>query len=258
MASSLNADDLSVALEVSDAAAQRALDYFRVGSPATRKADGSPVTEADAAVERLLREHLTSASPGDAFLGEELGGLGSSRRLWILDPIDGTSYFARGEPHWRVQLALQVDGTIEVAVVTAPALGLQWWAGRGCGAFEAEWPRSGTGRPLRVSTTALIEDSVLDAPNRRSRDRLPEHLAVAGLSTKGWCAGLVALVRGELDGFLAECCQIWDHAPWTLLVEEAGGRFTNTAGGPTPDIGGGLYSNEHLHEALLEMFGYRQ
>jgi histidinol-phosphatase len=66
----------------------------------------------------------------------------------------------------------------------------------------------------------------------------------------------IALVRGEIDAFLAECCHTWDHAPWALIVEEAGGRFTNRTGGRSTDLGGGLYSNANLHGQLLTALHY--
>src|SRR5688572_15000843 len=123
-------DDLRLAFDTSDLAADLALAHFATGVSATLKADGTPVTEADRAVERLLRETLSEGRPDDAFLGEELGRLGASDRVWILDPIDGTSFFQLGDPNWRIHVALEVRGTIEVAVVTAPALRRCWWATR--------------------------------------------------------------------------------------------------------------------------------
>jgi histidinol-phosphatase len=239
--------DLVVAVRCSDAAAALALGYFERGVEASPKADGSPITEADRAVERLLRRTLGTAMPGDALLGEELGRLGDADRLWILDPIDGTSFFSRRDPNWRVHVALEVAGTIEVAVVTAPALGRQWWATRGGGAFESAWPRAGTATRLQVSQTDSLADAVVDAFDAESRGRLPREAALAPPSP----LPLVGLVRGEIDGFLAECCELWDHAPWILLVEEAGGRFTDRAGGRRGDRGGGLYSNANLHAELL-------
>lgn len=87
-------DDLRLALDVSDAAAELALSHLEKGVLATEKPDGSPVTEADRGVERLLRASLTRARPADALLGEELGRAGDSPRTWILDPIDRTGFFA--------------------------------------------------------------------------------------------------------------------------------------------------------------------
>src|SRR5436190_18592440 len=100
-----HAGDLQLAFESSALAADLALAHFDSGVSATLKVDGTPVTEADRAVEHLLRETLSEARPDDAFLGEELGRLGESNRIWILDPIDGTSFFSRGDPNWRVQIA---------------------------------------------------------------------------------------------------------------------------------------------------------
>jgi histidinol-phosphatase len=134
-------DDLQLAFEVEDMAAELALAHFESGVSATLKADGTPVTEADRAVERLLRETLAQARPDDAFLSEELGQLGESDRVWILDPIDGTAFFSRGDPNWRIHVALEVQGITEVAVVTSPALRRCWWATRGGGSFESSWPR---------------------------------------------------------------------------------------------------------------------
>jgi histidinol-phosphatase len=136
-------DDLRLAFQVADLAAELALVHFRAGVSATPKDDGSPVTAADLAVERLLRETLSRARPGDAFLGEEFGRLGESERVWVLDPIDGTGFFSRGDPNWRIHVALEVRGAPEVALVTSPALGRCWWATRGGGSFESSWPPPG-------------------------------------------------------------------------------------------------------------------
>ena len=244
--------DLDLALRTSDAAAQLALTYFDVGVEASTKADGTPVTEADLAVEHLLRQMLGSEVPGDALLGEEFGRLGESDRLWILDPVDGTSFFSRSDPHCAVHVALEVAGDTQVAVVTAPALGCQWWATRGGGAFESSWPRDGNAERLRVSRTASLAGALLDALNSEARGRLPREATVAPPTP----LALVELVRGEIDGFLAECCHLWDHAPWILLVEEAGGRFTDRGGGRRGDQGGGLYSNANVHTELLRRIGY--
>lgn len=246
-------DDLQLAFETSDLAADLALAHFESGVSATPKADGSPVTEADRAVERLLRETLSKARPGDAFLGEELGELGESDRVWILDPIDGTGYFSRRDPNWRIQIALEVQGNLEVAVVTSPALRRCWWGTRGGGSFESTWPREdGETRRLEVSTTSTFADAVLDALDNESRERLPASAARA----PGSPLPLIELIRGEIDAFLAERYYTWDHAPWVLLVEEASGRFTDRTGGRASDQGGGLYSNAALHSQLLAALHY--
>jgi histidinol-phosphatase len=248
-----HADDLQLAFDAVDLAADLALAYFEAGVSATMKADGTPVTEADRAVERLLRETFAQARPDDAFLGEELGRLGESDRVWILDPIDGTSFFSRGDPNWRVQIALEVRGTTQIAVITEPAVRRCWWATRGGGSFESSWLRDETQtRPLEVSTTSTLADAVLGAVDDASRARLPPSAARPPATP----APPIKLIHGEIDAFLAECCHVWDHAPWALLVEEAGGRFTDRTGGRSSDQGGGLYSNANLHTQLLTALEY--
>ena len=133
--------DLEVAFEVADQAAALALGYFEAGVVSTPKVDGSPVTEADLAVERLLRDSLRHFRPEDAVLGEEHGQVGDSERLWILDPIDGTGFFSRRDPNWRVHVALEVCGVTELAVVTSPALPQADGSVRyGTGRFRYVWP----------------------------------------------------------------------------------------------------------------------
>lgn len=247
-----DAAELQVALRCSDRAAELALTHYRAGVEVSIKRDGTPVTVADRAVERLLRDSLGAAAPDDALLGEELGRLGDSERVWIVDPIDGTSYFTRREPHWRVHIAFQARGRTEVAVVTAPALHRQWWATRGGGAFESSWPRPGDEVRLAVTTTSTIDTAVLGALDDDARGRLPREARVAPPTP----LALVELVRGQIDGVLAEGFHVWDHAPWILLVEEAGGRFTDRTGGHGGGTGGGLYSNAELHTELLAALGY--
>lgn len=250
-----NVDDLQLAFDTVNLAAELAMAHFVAGVSATPKADGTPVTEADRAVEHLLRVQLSRARPEDALLGEELGQVGASERVWILDPIDGTAFFSRGDPNWRIHVALQVRGIMEVALVTSPALRRCWWATRGGGSFESSWPRELTStRLLRVSTTATLADAAVDALGAESRIRLPPRGARSPASP----LPLVELVRGEMDAVLAEGFAIWDHAPWVLLVEEAGGRFTDRTGGRAVDQGGGLYSNANLHDELLVSLRYPQ
>jgi histidinol-phosphatase len=209
------------------------------------KDDASPVTEADRAVEVLLRHGLAELRADDAVLGEELGLSGSSSRRWVLDPIDGTSFFADGSPEWRIQMALEEDGELLVALVDMPALDVRWWATRGGGTFERA--ADGSVRRLAVSTTSSLADAVLTCYPDAVAGRLP-----VGAQLRSWRRlSLPEVIRGEIEAFYVDCCQVWDHAPWVLLVEEAGGRFTDHEGGRSPAKRGGLYSNSGVHEALL-------
>ncbi len=259
-------DDLAFAHQVANVASVVAMRHFSAGVVATSKADGSPVTDADVAVEQLIRSLIHTHFPADGIVGEELGILGSgdTRRRWIVDPIDGTSYFARSDPNWRIHLALEVGERLEVAVVAAPALSLRWWAQRGSGAFEAHWPIDSNsdlesiaasyslGRKLSTSNTADLHRSRISCSPPETRQRLPTQCGSAPRSP----LPLVELVRGEIDAFVAEGFYLWDHAPWILIVEEAGGRFTDRVGGNSGDQGGGVYSNAPLHVELVRALSY--
>ena len=222
------------------------MSYFRSEDLVVEtKDDSSPVTAADRAVEVLLRQGLAELRADDAVLGEELGSTGSSPRRWILDPIDGTDFFAAGSPEWRIQMALEADGELVVALVDMPALDVRWWATRGGGTFERA--ADGSVRRLAVSTTTSIPDTVLTCYPESVAERLPVEAQL-----RSWKRlSLPEVVRGEIEAFYVDCCQVWDHAPWVLLVAEAGGRFTDHEGGRSPAKRGGLYSNAAVHDALL-------
>ena len=129
-------DDLSLALALAGDADRISIDRFRaVDLVVTTKPDRTPVTDADQAVERRIREGIEAARPHDAILGEEYGTQGDGARQWIVDPIDGTANFLRGVPIWGTLIALAVDGVPVVGVVSAPALGKRWWAATGHGAW---------------------------------------------------------------------------------------------------------------------------
>lgn len=239
-------DDLAVAHALADEAAVVALSFF--GAPdltVETKGDSTPVTAADRAVERLLRRRLAEQRPDDAILGEEFGAAGSSARTWILDPIDGTNFFAAGSPEWRIQMALEHDGELVVALVDMPAVGVRWWATRGGGTFERI--AGSVERRLDVSTTSSLAAAVVTCFPPSAADRLPAGAEVRRFDR----LPLPELIRGEIEAFYVDCCEVWDHAPWVLLVEEAGGRFTDHDGGRSPAKRGGLYSNLALHETLL-------
>ena len=242
--------DLDVAQALADRASVVAMSFFRSEDLVTEtKEDSSPVTEADRAVERLLRQELAELRADDAVLGEELGPSGSSPRRWVVDPIDGTNFFAAGSPEWRIQIALEDDGEVVVALVDMPALDVRWWATRGGGTFERA--ADGSVRRLAVSTASSLPDAVVTCFPDSVAERLPVEAQL-----RSWRRlSLPEVIRGEIEAFYVDCCQVWDHAPWVLLVEEAGGRFTDHDGGRSPAKRGGLYSNAAVHEALLAAIG---
>jgi histidinol-phosphatase len=234
--------DLELALQLADAADALSLGRFRTGMAFETKPDLTPVTEADRAVEAEIRRMLADARPRDAVLGEEEGGNGNGSRRWIVDPIDGTRNYARGVPVWATLVALEESGTVSLGVVSAPALGRRWWAERGDGAFA-------DGERIGVSSVGRVEDAVLSFPHERT----PE-LARRAWHARGfgdfWAHMLVA--EGAVDGAIdATGVAEWDLAPVQVIVEEAGGRFSDFTGVSRIDGRGAVTSNGLLHDELL-------
>ncbi len=235
--------DLELALALADAADAISLAHFRTGLAVETKPDLTPVTEADRAVEVELRRLLAEARPGDAILGEEFGTIGDSPRRWIVDPIDGTRNYSRGLPIWATLIALEEEATVRIGVVSAPSLARRWWAERGAGAFAGP-------ERLHVSSVARVEDSVLSFPLDSQLPALAERAwHVRGIGDF-WAHMLVA--EGAVDGALdATGVSEWDLAAVQVIIEEAGGRFTDAQGEARIDTGTAVSSNGLLHDELL-------
>jgi histidinol-phosphatase len=250
------ADDLELALRLADAADALSVARYLSGDLVVEtKPDLTPVTEADRAIERAVRDVLADARPDDAVVGEEYGSSGSGERRWIVDPIDGTKNFVRGIPVWATLLALEVAGELTVGVVSAPALGRRWWAARGGGAFVSEASAGGDPRRLSVSGVRSLGDaqlSISDFDNWMSIDGLLE-LGRQCWRTRGfgdfWSYMLVA--EGAADIACEPVVSLWDLAALVVIVEEAGGRFTDLSGARTADGGDALATNGLLHDAAL-------
>ena len=242
--------DLELALALADAADAISLPRFRTGLAVETKPDLTPVTEADRAVESELRRLLSKKRPEDAILGEEEGVSGEGLRRWIVDPIDGTRNYTRGVPIWATLVALEESGTVQVGVVSTPALGRRWWAERGEGAFA-------DGERLAVSAVARVEDAVLSFAYE---DGVPD-IASRAWHVRGfgdfWAHMLVA--EGAVDGAVdAVGVSEWDLAAVQVVVEEAGGRFSDFSGASRIDGRGAISSNGLLHEELLRSVDTRQ
>jgi histidinol-phosphatase len=216
------------------------------------KPDLTPVSEADQAVERALRGRIGASRPGHAVMGEEYGSEGAGEWRWILDPIDGTKNYVRGIPIWATCIGLQHGEEMVVGVVSAPALGRRWWAARGEGAFA-------NGEPIRVSEVAKLADAQLsyDSVQGFGPHGLEERfLALARRCWRSrglgdfWSHVLVA--EGAVDIAVEPEVSLWDVAAIQVIVEEAGGRFTNLAGQARPDGGSAVSTNGLLHDEVLE------
>jgi histidinol-phosphatase len=243
-------EELSFANELADLAGEIGLGYFGGTFEVRLKPDRTPVTEADIAIEAAIREAVKRTYPDDAVLGEEAGSQGRARRRWIVDPIDGTRNFARGVPVWATLIALEEAATVQVGVVSAPALGRRWWAERGRGAFV-------DGERIGVSSVERVEDAVLSF----AYENLVPEIAARAWHARGfgdfWAHMLVA--EGAVDGAVdATGVNEWDLAAVQVIVEEAGGRFTDLEGVARFDGGSALASNGLLHDELLESLAARK
>jgi histidinol-phosphatase len=253
------AGDLGFAHVLADAADDITMRRFRAQDLRVEaKPDLTPVSDADLAVEESLRNVLGRSRPRDAILGEESGHTGSSRRCWVIDPIDGTKNFVRGVPVWATLIGLIDDDEVVVGVVSAPALGRRWWAARDGGAW--------TGRSLTKATACRVSDvtSLSDASLSYSglsswekADRLGEFLGLVRKVWRSraygdfWSHALVA--EGAVDISAETDVNLWDLAALQVIVEEAGGALTDLRGTPRPDGGSVLCTNGLLHSEVLNL-----
>jgi histidinol-phosphatase len=235
--------DLDLALRLADAADAISAPHFRTELAIETKPDLTPVTAADRAVEAELRRILAAERPDDAVLGEEEGAKGESPRRWIIDPIDGTRNYARGIPVWATLIALEADDLVHLGVVSSPALGRRWWAERGGGAFAS-------GEAIRVSAIASVEEAVLSFSIENEVPPLSRRAWHSRGLGDFWAHMLVA--EGAVDGAVdAVGVSEWDLAAVQVIVEEAGGRFSDFAGEARIDSGSAITSNGLLHGELL-------
>ena len=243
--------DLTLALELADLAdAVTMLRFQATDLVVDTKPDLTPVTEADRDAERAIRDRLAEARPGDAVLGEEYGSTGGGGRQWVLDPIDGTKNYVRGMPVWATLIALREDGVTTTGVVSAPAIGRRWWAARGRGAYA-------DGRRITVSKVREMSDAFLSYSSLPGWGDREERLLA--LSRRVWRTrafgdfwSYMLVAEGAVDVAAEPTVSLWDLAPLQVVVEEAGGRFTDLTGVARPDGGSAVATNGLLHDAVLD------
>ncbi|MCY4458243.1 MAG: hypothetical protein OXB90_09920, partial [Acidimicrobiaceae bacterium] len=243
-----NHSDMELCVEVAQEAGRVTLDWFNKNYSIDLKRDGSPVTAADLAVETLIRERLTAVFPHDGMLGEEHADTsGSTKRTWVIDPIDGTKAFVQGVPLFANLLALVDEHGPAVGVINLPALGETIWAGRGLGAFfngekccvndrrdliGAFVCTSGFGYWPKDPLLALLESGVR-------------------LRTWGDAYGYALVATGRAEAMLDPEAFAWDLASVAVVISEAGGSFTSFGGAGGVDVwrsGSAVASNAQFHE----------
>ena len=243
---------LEFAVGLAREAGEITLNYFRRGTRAELKPDGSFVTAADREAERHVRARIHERFPADAVQGEEWGeSEGTSGRRWIVDPIDGTYSFVHGVPLYGVLVGMEAEGEPVVGVVNMPALGEIVSAARGLGCW---W----NGARARVSPTARLEESLLLATDfgacaRYGFGRAAEELQRRAGQRRTWgdCYGHVLVATGRAEVMLDAVMNVWDCAALLPVVEEAGGTFTDWRGRRTIRGGNAVSTNGALFAEVM-------
>lgn len=225
--------DIALAIRLADAAGEAIRPYFRsVG--AERKEDATPVTLADRAAEEAMRRILAAEAPGDTIIGEELGAkAGSSKRSWVLDPIDGTAAFLAGRPIFGTLIALVVEGWPVLGVIDQPILKERWLGVSGR-------PTTLNGKPVRTRACRELSDATIGTTGPHYfDDHDGEHFM--GLAAKtdhrrmvmgGDCYNYAMLATGQLDIVCEANLKLHDWAALVPVVEGAGGTMADWNGEP--------------------------
>ena len=245
---------MDMAIKAARAAGRVAMEYYRSKFDVQMKPDRTPVTQADKEAERVMIEMLRNAFPDYGVLGEEFGAQGPKEIRWIIDPIDGTKNFIRRIPFWSVLLALEEHGEVTAGVVHNPVTGELYHARKGKGAYA-------NGERIRVSTVDALDTSLLCHASLNLIRRAGYwdgmvRLIDATERQRGWGEyyGYAVVAKGQAEISVEADLKPWDIAAVKILVEEAGGRFTDLDGAPTIYSGTALATNGKVHDAVLACF----
>lgn len=245
---------LDFAVDAAWQAGRVTLAHFQTGITAERKADNSPVTIADRQAEQKLRDLIAAAYPSHGILGEEYGQqIGASPFTWILDPIDGTKSFVSGVPFYAVLVALVEDETPLLGVMHFPGLNETVYARRGGGCY---W----NGRRVRVSDVDTLADAVLlasdiDSFGKLGRQDAWQRLIDATYIQRTWgdAYGYALVATGRAEIMLDPIMAVWDCGPLQVIIEEAGGIFSDWQGTPSIYGGSAVATNRALHDRVMAL-----
>jgi histidinol-phosphatase len=251
-------DDLRLAHVLADAADSTTMTRFKAQDLRVEsKPDLTPVTDADRTVEEAIRSTLKRARPRDAITGEEFGESGHGPRRWVIDPIDGTKNFVRGVPVWATLIALMDGDEVVAGVVSAPALGRRWWAAVGTGAYTGKSLAAAT--RLAVSKVTDLSDASLSYSSYGGWEDRGCGYAFLDLTKTVWRSraygdfwSYTLVAEGAVDVACEPKVNLYDLAALAVIVEEAGGRFTDIAGNRGPGGGSAVATNGALHDDVIK------
>ena len=258
-----SADDLgewqAFALSISEEADEIALRHFRRDLEIATKPDRSFVTQADTAIERHLRERIRARFPDHGFVGEEYGEeAGRSSSRWYIDPIDGTHNYIRGVPLFGTLLALEVDGELQVGVMSAPALRERWYAARGLGAWATGAAGMEGPRRIGVSRVGDLADAQVVYGSTAEIEAHGGAPGFRGLLHEVWRErgfgdfwGYALVAEGAAEAMVEVEAKTWDLAAPLVVLEEAGGRLTDLSGARRIDRLETVASNGLVHDAVV-------
>jgi len=246
---------LDVAIEAAKKGGDVLMRYYAGGYHVERKGDGSPVTEADKASEKVIIETIRKRFPEHAFLGEETGATGESEYVWVIDPLDGTLDFSHHLPDFSILIALFEGDHVIMGVSYAPALGLLMHAEKGRGAF-VNGERAHVSQVSKMSNAYCFHGWFKGFVKADAVEQLSSFIkAVYSLDDMAPPLSYRYVIEGKADAYFEIASHIWDVAPYVIMVEEAGGTATDIHGGPiTRESTSILIANPVLHQEIIRFF----
>ena len=223
---------IALANRLADAAGEVTRPVFRGKLEIDLKADNSPVTEADIAVENLLRDMISDAYPDHGLIGEEQASVNAGAEfVWVIDPIDGTRQFISGIPMFTCLIALMRGGRPLIGIIDQPVIKDRWVGAAGRETIF-------NGGPVRTRACASLSEAVLntsnpvlfEGPDRAAFERLREAAAWTHYGVDAYGVGLIA--NGAMDITVQNDIKVYDYCPWVPIIEGAGGRVTDWRGAP--------------------------
>jgi histidinol-phosphatase len=250
--------DLQLAHKLADLADAITMNRFQSADlTVTTKPDMTPVSDADQAVERAIRAEVEKQNPQDAVLGEEYGTTGNSKRLWVVDPIDGTKNYVRGVPVWATLIALIEDGESVLGFVSAPALSRRWWATKNNGAWVQF--QNQPAKQIKVSQVGSLKDAFFGYSSKDEWVEIGKENQFSNLVNSVWRTRAfgdfwthLMVAEGVIDCSSDPILNLWDLAGLVVIVKEAGGTATAIDGSNPLQASNMVVTNTLLHQAVLE------